>query len=259
MSDLMNELESLKRRSRYHRKEALEAIKEGDNEQAAEEFESAREAIRVAIRRLEDLGVPDLSSPRRASEAEITIAEQLADCWGVLGGVYRSEANLNEARNAYDEGYKYESSKRFNILSTYNRLNRLVVRILQNPDLLSESSSQVVDIEEPATMRQLLRETDEEIERQLREGRRDRPWALADLAMVRLLGRLDTFDLALNALDASSANDPFPYDSMLKVIRELVNLHLPMQDELIIAGERLRARLPQILQGDSLPSESVPA
>lgn len=259
MSDLTNELEPLKRRSRYHRNEALEALKEGDTEQAAEEFESSREAIRDALHRLQDLGTPDLSSLKRASEAEITIAEQLADCWGILGGVYRSQGNLDEARNAYDKGYEYESNTRFNVLSTYNRVNRLVVRILQNPDLLSDSSPQVVDIEEPATMRHLLRKTDEEIERQLREGRRDRAWALADLAMVRLLGSLQNFDLALNALDESSANDPFPYASMLKVIRELIDRRLPMQDELIVAGERLRARLPQTLQGESLASVSVPA
>src|SRR5260370_21617735 len=212
-----------------------------------------------AIRSLQDLGTPDLSSPKRASETEITIAEQLADCWGILGGVYRSQGDLDEARKAYDEGYKDESSNRFNVINTYNRVNRLVVRILAKPDLLSDSAPLVEDIEEPATMRQLLGKADEEIERQLREGRRDKPWALADLAMVRLLGSLQNFDLALNALDESSANDPFPYASMLKVIRELIDRRLPMQDELIIAGERLRARLPQTLRGESLASESVPA
>ncbi len=259
MSDLKNELEPLKRRSRYHRNEALEALKEGDTKQATEEFESSREAIREAIRRLQDLGAPDLSSPKRASEAEITIAEQLADCFGILGGVYRSKGDLREARNAYDEGNKYESSNRFNVLNTYNRVNRLVVRILENPDLLSDSSPPVMDIEGAPTMRQLLKETDEEIERQLREGRRDRAWALADLAMVRLLGGLPNFELALNDLDESSANDPFPYSSMLKVIRELIDRRLPMDNELTIAGERLRAKLPETMRGESLAAVSVPA
>src|SRR5260370_37422267 len=172
MIDLMNELEPRKRTSRYHRNEALEALKEGDTEQAAEEFESSREAIMEAIRSLQDLGTPDLSSPKRASETEITIAEQLADCWGILGGVYRSQGDLDEARKAYDEGYKYESSNRFNVLNTYNRVNRLVVRILAKPDLLSDSAPLVEDIEEPATMRQLLGKADEEIELQLRAVRR---------------------------------------------------------------------------------------
>lgn len=258
MSDLSNELESYKVRSRRQRNKALKALEDKDTAQAAREFEKSREVINAALRYLQDLGAPDPKAEGLTSEGEIAIAEQLVDCWGILGGVYRAQGNLGGAKDAYDDGYKYESSKRFNILNTYNRVNRLVVRILQNPELLSDPPPVLADIEErEKTMPELLGETADEIERQLREGRQDRAWALADLAMVRLLGGLNGVDAALNSLDESSANDPFPYHSTLKVIRELVQRQLPMQDKLIAVGERLRQKLPQTMQGEPLASTSL--
>jgi hypothetical protein len=262
MSELMSVLEPLKRRSRYHRNEALEALKEDDPDQAAEDFAAAREAINDAINRLKALGAPDPASSERANETEIVIAEQLADCWGILGGICRAQGDdyLSDARDAYDEGYKYESSPRFNILSSYNRVNRLVVRILKEPELLYDPPPLVTDIDVPEkTMVQLLSEADMEIERQLVAGRRDRVWALADLVTVRLLGSLPKGNVALNDLEESTGNDTFPSESMLKVIRELLKRPLPMQDDLVYVGERLRAKLPLILQGEALASQSASA
>jgi len=256
MSDLSNELEPYKLRSRRHRNKAIKALEDDVEEQAAGEFKKSREAMNEALRYLQDLGAPDPKSEKRASEGEMAIAEQLADCWGILGGVCRAQGDLDGAKDAYDNGYTYESSRRFKILNTYNRVNRLVVRILQSPELLSDPPPFVTDIAEPEkkTMPELLGETAEEIERQLHEGRQDRAWALADFAMVRVLGGLDGVDGALNALDESSANNPFPYHSTLKVIRELTQRQLPMRDKLIAVGEHLRQKLPQTMQGEPLAS-----
>ena len=256
MSDLKSLLESFKKRSRYHRVQALEALKKDQKERAEKSFNASRAAILEAIEKLETLGVPDPQSSEQAGEAEILMAKELADCWGILGGIYRAQGrdSWSDAIKAYDDGYIYEASTRFNILSTYNRVNRLVVRILKNPDLLSVPPPVVEDIKPPTkkTMPELLSETDNEIERQLREGRTDRVWALADLAMVRLLGDSPNVNVALDDFDKSAGNDVFPYDSMLKVIRELVDRNLPMQHRLISTGERLRARLPRTLQGEPL-------
>lgn len=263
MNDLKSILEPFKKRSRYHRNEALDAQHDGDFEQAEQDFTAARAAINDAIKCLVDLGVPDPESTERASEAECLIAAQLADCWGILGGVYRAQGDnyLEDAKKAYDEGNKYESSPRFNILNSYNRVNRLVVRVLKDPNLLSEPQPVVNDIEGPdkKTMRELFSETDAAIEQQLVAGRSDRPWALADLAMVRLLGELPNVDIALKDLDESTSNDPFPCESMLKVLRELIARNLPMNDKLISAGERLRTKLPPMLQGEPLASHSMTA
>lgn len=265
MSDLKTLLESLKKRSGYHRVQGLEALKKGQSDRAKRSFDAARAAITEAIEKAENLGVPDPQSTKPASEAEIMIAKELADCWGILGGVYRAEGldSLSKGIEAYDKGYIYESSGRFHILSSYNRVNRLVVRILKDPGLLSVPPPVVEDINEPIkkTMPKLLSEADIEIEQQLRAGRPDREWALADLAMVRILGGLPEVKVqsALTDFDKSAENNLYPYDSMLKVIRELVDRNLPMQQLLIDTGERLRAKLPPNLRGEPLSPQSVTA
>jgi hypothetical protein len=261
MSDINDVLDPLKDSSRYHRNQALKALAENKPELANKNFDAARAAINKAIDHLKTLGAPDPDSTVRASEVEITIAEQFADCWGILGGVYRAQGNeyLSAAKDAYDEGNKYESSARFNILSTYNRVNRLVVRILIDPFLLSDPPPVVDDMPGSVkkTMRELLSETDTEIERQLGAGRSDRVWAIADQIMVRLLGDSPKVDIALNDLDESAGNKTFVYDSTLKVIRDLVERKLPMQDKLITTGEQLRAKLPATLKGAALAESMV--
>lgn len=262
MSDLKSLLAPFKQKSRYHRDDALEAVNDDELEQANKDFKAAAAAIIEAIDYVKTLGAPDPKSQEPASEAEIMMARELADCWGILGGVYRAHGREHwaDAIAAYDEGNKYESSTRFNILSTYNRVNRLVLRILKDPNLLSSPPPLVSNTEpDNKTMSELLSEADSEIERQLRAGRTDRAWALADLAMVRLLGGSPKVEVALNDLDASTGNDLFPYESMLKVIRELVAQNLPMHDHLISVGERLRSKLPPMLRGERLSSQSMTA
>lgn len=258
MSELASRLEPYKLRSRRYRKQALHSLETGDPAQAAQNFAMSRRAIREALAYLEDLGAPDLRTPEPASEGDVEIAKQLADCWGVLGGIYRAEGGdqLRDAKEAYDNGFTYERCRRFNLPSTYNRVNRLVVRILETPRLLFEPLPLVTDVPEAErkTMPSLLGEAEEEIDRQLRNRLRedDRAWAYADLAMVRLLGGLKGVDLALEKLDESSRNDTYPYESTLKVIRELLQRELPIRKEIIAFGEHLREKLPPGLQGEPL-------
>jgi len=258
MSELASRLEPYKLRSRRYRKLALQALETKDSAQAAQDFARSRHAIREALDYLEDLGAPDLKTPEPASEGDAEIAKQLADCWGVLGGIYRTEGGdqLRHAKEAYDKGFTYEGCRRFNLPSTYNRVNRLVVRILEMPGLLVEPLPLVMDVpeKERKTMPALLAEAEEEIDRQLRNRLResDRAWAYADLAMVRLLGGLGRVGLALDQLDESSRNDTYPYESTLKVIRELLQRELPIREEIIAFGEHLREKLPPGLQGEPL-------
>lgn len=259
MGDLSSLLETYKLKSRRHRNKALSALEDGDAERARAEFGESIRVMEGALQYLNDIGAPDPRHEESASAGEAEVAEQLADCWGIIGGVYRAEGRLAAAKDAYDKGYEFESSKRFNILNTYNRVNRLVVRILQNPELLSDPPPAVTDIpeQEGRTMASLLGEAAEEIERQLPDRHKDRAWALADLAMVRLLGRQGGVDAALNALGESSKNDSFPYHSMLKVIRELAEVQLPMADKLVEVGESLRGKLPDAMRGQPLESAAT--
>ncbi|MFY9570397.1 MAG: hypothetical protein WAV20_03210, partial [Blastocatellia bacterium] len=251
MNDLSNALEPYKLRARRHRGKALDALESGDAVHAQKEFEKAHRALAEALDHLRSLGVPDLEVAKPAREGEIAIAGQIADCHGMIGGIYRTEGKFSEAIQEYDKGYMYESSRRFNILNSYNRVNRLVLRILDKPKLLFNPMP-VGDVhpQEGKSMRQLLRDCAVEIDRQLREGRADKAWALADLALVRLLGGLEGVETALDALD-ESAKDYFPYESMLKVIRDLTQKQLAVAG-LVDVGERLRRKLPQSIQGEPL-------
>jgi hypothetical protein len=253
MSVLAARMDEYKQRSRRFRNDALEAQKHAP-EEAREQFEMAAETVRDAIGYLRRLGDPDPRALDLAPEDEVEIARQLADCWGMLGGVYRAAGELSNAKDAYDTGAVYEKSPRFRILNTYNQVNRLVVRILEQPDLLSPAGDVVTDLPErrDVPMRALLREMADEIERQLHEGRPDRPWALADLLMVRVLGELEGVGAALAALDESSANDTFPYESTLKVVRELMTRRLHVHDQLVSVGAQLQSRLPPDAQGEPI-------
>ena len=254
MSTLARDLESYKLDSRDYRNQGLKALKDGSPERAAAEFERAAVVMREAIRYLGELGQPDPAAGAPPTEGEAEVAKELADCWGILGGVYRAQGDLANASAAYDRGFAYESGRRFNILSSYNLVNRLVVRILQRPGLLSAPPPPVGDVAGALakTMPELLREAAVEIERQIRDGRKDRTWAQADLVMVRLLGGLEGVDAALAALEDATTNDPFPTHSMLKVIRELAQKDLPRKDQLLAVGERLRERLPESMRGEPL-------
>jgi hypothetical protein len=259
MSLLAAKIEPYKRRSRRYRNHATDAAAQGQHEVAREHFTRAADTLREAIDYLNGLGAPDPRPAAPASDHEVELAQQLADCWGILGGVYRAAGELSAARDAYDCGAGYETSPRFGILNTYNQVNRLVVRVMERPELLSPAA---VDVDMPgretAHMAQLLRETGDEIERQLREGRADRPWALADLAMVRLLAGQPGVESALAALAESSANDVFPFESTLKVVRELAGRSLSMQDRLVEVGEWLRMRLPEHLRGEQIGPAPLP-
>jgi hypothetical protein len=259
MSSISSQVEPCKLRSRRHRNRALEALEEHAGERARKEFKASVAAMEEAVEYLRALGEADPGSTAPASDAEMELAEQLADCWGMLGGVHRAAGDLERAIESYDAGFVFEGSRRFGILNTYNRVNRLVVRVLRAPGLLDASAPPVPDLPEARgrTMLDLLLETRDEIRRQLGAGRKDRAWALADLMLVSVLGGEDGADAALRGLDESSANDPFPYHSTLKTVRELAERDLPCRDSLVSVGEALRSRLPEEMRGSPLAPDPV--
>src|SRR5690349_9782334 len=117
---LASQLEPYKLRARRHRGRMVAALESGDSDAAAAEFTSAKAAIDEGFAFLERYDVPDLDATDLAGDGEREVAEQLADLWGIQGGLYRSRGDesqndFSEAVRAYDEGTKYEMSKRFRI------------------------------------------------------------------------------------------------------------------------------------------------
>ena len=79
---------------------------------------------------------PDWRTLSRDSAA--AAASVLGDCFGMRGGALRRSHDLERAIAAYDEGFRYESEPEFSIRVSYNRVQRLAVRIINTTHSLRE-------------------------------------------------------------------------------------------------------------------------
>ncbi len=256
MSILTKEMEPFKLRAKRHRGNMITALANGDRSKAEEEFPSAESAINEAFQYLAKYERPDPEAPGHASEGEITVAEQLADFWGIRGGLYRSRGSalpdgsrsgdLETAIQAYDQGARYESSERLGLLNSYNTVNRLVLRIIRQPDILKAEEAVPGDRKR---MADLLEDAAKLIEAQLDKGRTDVAWALADLAMIELL--CDGIDLEpiLKQVDEATVTDKYPLESMLNVIRDLLRAGIRPRGRFVQTGEQIRGKLPEPMKG----------
>ena len=174
----------------------------------------------------------------KALECKSKIASELSDCHGLTGGIYRrwglASANeqergerLIESIKAYDKGYEFESKEKYGIDDSYNLLNRLLGRILFEPSYLTDSATaSISEGVEPLSLPQKLAEAEQVIQQQLKVTRRGDIWAMADLALVKLL--LDRADPRSAYADFNSESPPgYAYESVLSVLRPLVELDLP--------------------------------
>lgn len=257
MSILTKEMLPFKLRAKRHRGNMIAALANGDRSKAEEEFRSAESAIDEAFQYLAKYERPDPETPERASEGEIAVAEQLADFWGIRGGLYRSRGSalpdgsgdLETAIQAYDRGAVYELSERFGLLNSYNTVNRLVLRIIRQPDILEAEEAVPGDTKR---MADLLEDAAKLIEAQLDKGRTDVAWALADLAMIELL--CDGIDLEpiLEQFDEATVTDKYPLESMLNVIRDLLRAGIRPRGRFVRTGEQIRGKLPEPMKGPAL-------
>jgi hypothetical protein len=201
-----------------------------------------QEAIRLAGGMLAQTTVPDLQRQ---------LAKELADCWGIQGGVHRRWATEGDAAGrsshllaacaAYDQGHAFEWDDRYNIRDSYNLVNRLTCRLLLQPRLLTDPT--VVDLGgglAPLNLPQALASALAGIEQHL--ARKANHWAEADLALLRVL---------LGQADAASAYQPFlaltppafALASTLDALRPLAALPTPAADGLGQAITLLQERL----------------
>jgi hypothetical protein len=117
--------------------------------------------------------------------------------WGILGGLEwrraldstgepaKSREHLQRSIEAYDKGYKYENESSSSGTSTYNKLNRLLVRLLLDPKLLAPAGG-------PRDKAMNVRTELEEVGEQLSQHAADNVWFAADMALINvLLGRQD--------------------------------------------------------------------
>jgi len=137
-----------------------------------------------------------------SSDESGRLKAQLADCYGMKGGVYRRAGRMTEALDAYKTGLKFETD------DSYNLTNSLTVELLIDPTRLKELT--------PA-----IEAARDKVETQIRLHRSGQWWAWADLGLLELLTRHEerAFDAYKNfGATGARASD---YDSTISVLEEL--------------------------------------
>lgn len=212
------------------------------NRRDARRWSRAVSLLRDAIA----LGTEEFRNSSELPEWRAMIADELADCWGILGGVERRWAlelagdpqlrleHLDRSIAAYDEGYRYERMKPV-AQSTYNRLNRLIVRLLRDPQVLvNERDTQ--DKDNDVDVRREMEVLADEI------GKSRPPvglWPALDLALLNVLLARQDASLAYSRFEGEDTPN-YARQSALDVIAPLAELDFPVRQELRRAEGRLR-------------------
>lgn len=182
------------------------------------------------------------------------LASELADTYGMIGGIHKRwgllldgaerQRHLKASLEAYDEGFRYEQDLQLNDANTYNRVNRLVGRVLLNPRVLQKDGDAASETAEE------LQKAEEILIEQIGSARQKDPWAHADLGTVQLL--LDSPN-ALSALHALDRLRPqaFVYDSALTTLEPLCEVASDLRPNLAQAVAQLRRSARHVKQASS--------
>jgi hypothetical protein len=182
-------------------------------------------------------------SGTNAGQIADSLASELADTYGMIGGVERrwGLASSGDARishldlstRAYDKGFQYEKHLSIGNATTYNRINRIVARVLARPVVIANNDDTSIDIfSELETAERLVRD-------QLEASRMRDPWAYCDLITIQLLRGVDPSLPTINEL--STLRPPaFVYESTLETLTPLAAAASSVRPEFEIAVPRLQ-------------------
>jgi|APLak6261659701_1056019.scaffolds.fasta_scaffold00601_4 tetratricopeptide (TPR) repeat protein len=131
-----------------------------------DEFDLAQDNLDKAIQKLKDL------QATTSDEADLReLRGEIADTYGMKGGVYRRQGKLDEALGEYTIGREWEKIDNF---STYNLSNIISLKI----DWKNFS---------PEGLRDDIQAAIEQLTKETQGTRKDEWWAWADLAQFYLL------------------------------------------------------------------------
>lgn len=203
-----------------------------DNQNWKGAINYVQEAISILEARMANAATPSPS----------WLGSQLADSYGLMGGIekrrgltlvgQKRQRHLEDSVTAYDSGFKYEHKLQRNEETTYNRVNRLVGRVLLDPSLLQKEG--VADSE----FSDELREAENILTGQIESVRQKDPWAYCDLGTIRLLrGEQD----ALRAFRNLDRLHPpiFVYESTLSTLEPLQEVAADQRPDLVRAVDYL--------------------
>jgi len=205
MIDLVADVRLLKDQAKYQKSKADKPNGDAEPAEIIERLRKAEGLLDVAIKQL--LPVYKVAD----DDYKETLSRELADCYGMKGGIYRrwaaldtahSKAMLRKAAEMYNEGLKYE------INDSYNLFNSIVIQVLLEPMSIDKHYPRI-------------NECVVVIQEQVKGSRIDQWWAWADLGLCNLLlGKEDDARLAYERFTrtGSRAQD---YDSILSVLKNL--------------------------------------
>jgi hypothetical protein len=223
MDDLLDRVRALKAAAKTAR----------DNE----EWQGAIGYLQDAISLLE-ARMADESSPQPS-----WLRSELADAYGLKGGIEKRwgltldgqerQQHLEASLAAYNDGFEYEKKLQRNEENTYNRVNRLVGRVLLNPGVLEKDEGGVSEISGE------LGEAETILTGQIQSVRQKDPWAYCDLGTIRLLrGEQDALRTFKN-LDRLRP-PAFVYKSTLNTLEPLRDVAADQRPDLVQAVDQLR-------------------
>jgi tetratricopeptide (TPR) repeat protein len=176
-----------------------------------EAYEEAIEALKEAVAWIDE------SDWERRSDIEVadqkTVAWHLADCLGMMGGNARRLGRLEEALKYFKRGGIYEIDRRFEINSSYNLVNAIVIPIenrIKSASEQKEALAQAVSV----------------LQDQVFGKRRMDRWAWADLGQCLLLlgDRRGAKDAYLRFMELGD-------EESVKSAKNVLNkLHKPLKD-----------------------------
>jgi hypothetical protein len=228
MNEIIGEIQRLKASARNQ-------SDQGQFETGAKTLLDGIETLQTALIRQDSLRDSTHQAPDPDSTEETLMTKELADLYGILGGVRRKQGALVLAVAAYDQGFQYESNPRYGLVNTYNALNRLVTRVLLCPASLSDPNAfQGLNELEFVDVPKALKELQTELNRKVEDMQSNDFWAAGDLAFTCALNGDD-----LNALDAlrrfESCSPPPPawaYSAYLHTISTVACLDTPRKEAL---------------------------
>ena len=195
-----------------------------------EGVEESKSLLNKAVETLES-GI----TAEQTDDEKRVLAQRLYQCYGSLGGTWRdsalvapkSERNqiLDHSIRFYDKGFLIESGKQFpglKFADSFNLVQRLVVRVLKIPQSLQTDYEGTV---EGLNVIQEIKAAEEKVIEQLSNERRDDPWAMADLAQLRILQGEQDYKTAWREF-AEEIRDDYVYESNYRAWKTLHDLFL---------------------------------
>lgn len=136
------------------------------------------EAVRFLEKHLEDYNKQVEISDKHIREFKIRdrneIAERIANYYGMIGGQYRRDGEIDKAITAYDRGLRYEANPLYKISNSYCLTNSISLRVIQRGKIDGE-------------IRKKTQDAISVINEQVQVIRKDDWWARADLGLLYLL------------------------------------------------------------------------